>query len=52
MDDLDYQPNRIARSLRKKQTRSLGLIVADITNPFYQKLHGASSISVTFRDTV
>ncbi len=38
MECLDYQPNRIARSLRKKQTSSLGLIVADITNPFYSEI--------------
>lgn len=38
MECLDYQPNRIARSLRKKQTNSLGLIVADITNPFYSEI--------------
>ena len=38
MKCLDYQPNRIARSLRKKQTNSLGLILADITNPFYSEI--------------
>lgn len=38
MECLDYQPNRIARSLRKKQTNSLGLILADITNPFYSEI--------------
>jgi len=38
MECLDYQPNRIARSLRKKQTSSLGLVVADITNPFYTEI--------------
>ncbi len=30
-----YQPNAIARSLQKGVTRSVGLIVSDIQNPFY-----------------
>ena len=38
MECLDYQPNRIARSLRSKKTHSLGLIIADITNPFYSEI--------------
>lgn len=38
MDDLGYQPNRIARSLRKKQTNSIGLIISDITNPFFSEI--------------
>ncbi|MDO9546105.1 MAG: LacI family DNA-binding transcriptional regulator [Pelolinea sp.] len=38
MKDLDYQPNRIARSLRRKQTNSLGLIISDITNPFFAEI--------------
>lgn len=30
-----YRPNAIARSLRQGVTRSIGLLVSDITNPFY-----------------
>ena len=30
-----YQPDAIARSLRTGRTQSIGLIVSDITNPFY-----------------
>ncbi len=33
-----YHPNFVARSLRAKRTRILGLILADITNPFYAQL--------------
>jgi len=33
--ELDYYPNAIARSLKVKQTRMLGMIVPDITNPFF-----------------
>ncbi len=34
-NDLNYTPNQIARSLRKGNTKTLGLIVADIANPFF-----------------
>ena len=33
--DLQYQPNRIARSLRAQRTRIIGLIISDIQNPFF-----------------
>ena len=33
--ELNYQPNQIARSLRRGSTKTLGLIVADIANPFF-----------------
>jgi len=36
--DLNYRPNPIARSLKTRQTKMLGAIVADITNPFYPQL--------------
>jgi LacI family transcriptional regulator len=32
---LNYQPNLIARSLQSGRTHTLGLIVADISNPFF-----------------
>jgi LacI family fructose operon transcriptional repressor len=32
---LDYRPNRVARSLRVQKSTILGLIVADIQNPFF-----------------
>jgi LacI family transcriptional regulator len=32
---LGYHPDQVARSLVKRETRTIGLIVADITNPFY-----------------
>ena len=35
---LGYQPNVLARSLRQGETRTLGLIVADILNPFHALL--------------
>lgn len=33
-----YQPDRIARSLRIRQTSTIGLIVSDILNPFHAEL--------------
>lgn len=33
--EMGYVPNRLARSLRSKQTHTLGLIITDITNPFW-----------------
>lgn len=40
MDELDYQPNRVARRLRQKGGRRhlLGLILPDIQNPFFAEL--------------
>ncbi|HEY3370364.1 MAG TPA: substrate-binding domain-containing protein [Prolixibacteraceae bacterium] len=36
--ELNYKPNQIARSLRKGSTNTIGLIVADIANPFFGQL--------------
>lgn len=36
--DLNYKPNQIARSLRKGSTNTIGLIVADIANPFFGQM--------------
>ena len=33
--ELDYSPNAIARGLKVKQTRMLGMVLPDITNPFF-----------------
>ncbi len=32
---LAYRPDQVARSLARRETRTLGLVVADIANPFY-----------------
>ncbi len=37
-DELNYQTNQVARSLRTGSTKSIGLIVADIANPFFSHL--------------
>jgi len=33
--DLDYVPNRVARGLVSQRTRTIGLIVPDVVNPFF-----------------
>ena len=38
MKDLNYRPNMIARNLRKQKTKMLGIILPDISNPFYSKV--------------
>ncbi|MER9296784.1 LacI family transcriptional regulator [Mesorhizobium sp. M0621] len=46
---LDYQHNRIAASLRSRQTRTIGIIIPDILNTFYaalvEKLENLASAS-------
>lgn len=42
---LNYRPNRVARSLRVQQSNTIGLIVADIQNPFF------TSVSRAVEDT-
>jgi LacI family transcriptional regulator len=32
---LDYRPNLVARGLRRQQTHTIALLVADISNPYY-----------------
>ena len=36
--DMNYQPNLIARSLKNGKTNTIGLIVADISNPFFSAI--------------
>ena len=36
--ELDYRPSGIARALKLRETRTLGLVVTDITNPFYPQV--------------
>ncbi|MEK4629175.1 MAG: LacI family DNA-binding transcriptional regulator [Solibacillus sp.] len=38
IEELNYKPNQIARSLSTKQMHTIGLIVPDITNPFFPEL--------------
>ncbi|MGQ9700736.1 MAG: LacI family DNA-binding transcriptional regulator [Candidatus Bipolaricaulaceae bacterium] len=38
MEEVGYQPNGIAQSLRKRVTYAIGVVVSDITNPFFATL--------------
>ncbi len=42
VETLRYRPNAVARSLRTEATRTLGLIVGDIVNPFFGVLARAA----------
>src|SRR5438045_9132445 len=35
VERLGYRPNLVARSLRSQQSSTIGLIVSDISNPFF-----------------
>lgn len=38
VESLNYQPNALARSLRRKQTHTIGMIVPDNSNPFFAEV--------------
>lgn len=38
VEELGYRPNMLARSLRTNVSNSIGLIIPDITNPYYPEL--------------
>jgi DNA-binding LacI/PurR family transcriptional regulator len=44
IEALNYQPSAIARSLATNATQTIGLVIADITNPFFTAVaHGVES---------
>jgi LacI family transcriptional regulator len=49
VDALDYQPNHLAASLRRKHSRTVGIVVPDLTNPFFaalvQQIEGLAAAS-------
>ncbi|RXI50495.1 LacI family transcriptional regulator [Clostridium tetani] len=43
--ELNYKPNGVARSLKKNKTNLIGIIVADISNPFFMSVaRGVESV--------
>jgi len=40
MEVLDYHPNHVARSLKVRQTNTLGMVIPDVTNPFFTDVMG------------
>ncbi len=49
-DQLGYRPNRAARALITGRTHNIGLIVADIANPFFPPLIKAAEAQARQRD--
>jgi LacI family transcriptional regulator len=56
--ELGYVPNTLARGLRSKRTKTLALVVADITNPYFtlmargvEDVAGDSNYSVVYCNT-
>lgn len=47
VERLGYRPNAVARSLRVDTTRTLGLIVGDVCNPFFTELARAVEDAAT-----
>lgn len=46
--ELNYQPNALARQLRRLETKTVLVVVPDITNTFFSKvLRGIESVAVT-----
>jgi LacI family transcriptional regulator len=39
--ELGYRPNAVARALRAQQTQTIGMLVPDISNPFFAELSQA-----------
>lgn len=35
---LDYRPNRLAKGLRQRRTATIGVVVADLANPFFAEV--------------
>ena len=53
IEKLGYRPNQVARSLSTKQTNFIGLIVPDITNPFFPELARAvEDVALSYGYTV
>lgn len=45
IETLDFRPNSLARGLRAKRTMTVGMMVTDISNPFYADVvHGAQDV--------
>lgn len=53
INDLNYEMNAVARSLTTKQSNLIGLILPDITNPFFPELARAvEDVALTYGYTV
>ena len=48
IEAVGYRPSAVGRSLRAARTPMIGLVITDIANPFYARIHKA--VEATFRD--
>jgi len=58
ISELDYRPNALAKGLLKKKTMTIGIIIPDISNPYYaeivrgiQDVADAAGYAVTLHNT-
>lgn len=50
IERLDYRPNAVARGLASKKTKTVGVIIPDISNVFYAELvRGIEDIATMYR---
>ncbi len=48
-DEMDYRPNQMARNLVKRKSTLIGLLIPDISNPYYAEMcRGVTDESVRF----
>lgn len=53
IDELGYRPNIVARGLKAQRSRTLGLLVPDITNPYFPSIvRGAEDVAFAAGYTV
>lgn len=45
--EFNYHPNALARGLRAKSTKTIGLITTEVTNPFYSEIAVAAETELT-----
>jgi hypothetical protein len=45
--DLQYRPSSVARSLVSNRTHTVGLLISDVSNPFYPEvIHGVENVAL------
>ncbi|NBI10104.1 LacI family transcriptional regulator, partial [Colidextribacter sp. OB.20] len=45
VEELDYVPNAVARSLRREAVKDIGLVIPNVSNPFYlQTMLGVNDV--------
>ncbi len=49
VEQTGYQPNRAARAMRTRRTGTIGIVLTDLTNPFYPELLRALSAALADR---